>query len=234
MTAARQREREGRDFPAVPKRWEATMGATRSGTAAYKGQLYDKKTILQWASVGYGAIGTVLGAAELAGAVGTAAATGGTAATLGWSIWTLPIAAFALGSSIRAGWDEDEERIRQARQLIIAAAQGEAVEAHGRRYPRSKVLDPETTTGIAYLPEPKYLMVGKHFEATYRKWWRILESDLAKWKAVEDSTFGGEVARRMGTHQSWRQFVTSRFDQITKEYGNILQMAEHVSQMPGR
>lgn len=192
--------------------------------AAYQSRLSGEQTIAKLAFAGFNGVNTVMG---IIGAAESAAAVSASQASLAtrWSVYTLPISAFFLGAALRGSIDDDNEKRHQARLIILSAGFRNAVEKHGKRYPNSKILDPSTVTGIKILSDPKYQIVTILFRGVHNKWWRNLPDAIDEW-VLSQALSGGPFFPKK---QTWEPFVRGQFDRITREYGNLLLMAETVS-----
>lgn len=190
--------------------------------AAYQSRLSGEQTIAKLAFAGFNGVNTLMGIIGAAESAAAMSASGASLATR-WSVYTLPISAFFLGAGIRESIDDEKEKRHQARVIILSAGFRNAVENHGKRYPNSKILDSSTVTGIKILSDPKYHMVTIVFRGLHKKWWGNLPDAIDEWRATQ--VLSGPFLPKK---QTWEQFVRGQFNQITREYGNLLFMAETV------
>lgn len=194
------------------------MGATAQ-QATNNSRLTGERKMRELAVGGLSAVNTIMGIIGALESVPAVSAGGASVATR-WSVFMLPVATFLIGTSIRQSHDEEQERKRLARLIILSAGFQDAVEKHGKKFPKSKILDPSTATGIKISSDKKYTNVANQFAILHRKWWRDLDEHIEKWAMVD--------YYKVGDKQTWEEFVTEEFNEISKEYANLLVMTEYV------
>jgi hypothetical protein len=150
---------------------------SRAEKVAYRAKL-DQRTILQiigdlangWTAAS-GIMG-VIGALESAQGLVT---TGAASIASKFSIYTLPLSAFLLGTSIRTIIDESGDSRDDARQasrsLILLEAFRDATEKRFKKYPNSILRDDNRPNGLIVLSDSKYSNVNLQIESLFREYW---------------------------------------------------------------